>query len=76
MSMKPSAEGLKFHIGSCIKELIFWCVKFLDKETHGDFDEAPHTVWGMVIDFCCKHSPTKSKTMLMWWKETRPVVFR
>jgi hypothetical protein len=76
MSMKPSAEGLKFHIRSCIKELIFRRVKFLDKDTHGDFDEAPHTVCGMVIDFCYRHSPTKNETMLMWWKETRPVVFR
>jgi len=76
MSMKPSAEGLKFHIRSCIKELIFRRVKFLDKDTHGDFDEAHDTVCGMVIDFCYRHSPTKNETMLMWWKETRPVVFR
>ena len=75
MSLAISSDGMRGIIKECVKQKLFRCVKFFDREKHGFFSENLNTACGLVMKFCNIVS-TSQQQALAWWREIRPVVIR
>jgi hypothetical protein len=73
MTLSVSTKQLKVLVTGCVKQQLFWRVKFFDDDLHGQFDHHPDSVCGMVRKYC---NVSAIKTNLNWWYETRGKIKR
>jgi hypothetical protein len=75
MSMSITSTGMRAIIKECVKNKLFRCVKFFDREKHGFYSENLNTACGLVIKFC-HIAPTSQTQAFAWWREVRPLVIK
>ena len=75
MSMSITSTGMRAVIKECVKNKLFRCVKFFDREKHGFYSEQLNTACGLVIKFC-HIAPTSQTQAFAWWREVRPLVIK
>jgi hypothetical protein len=68
MTLSVSTKQLQVLVTGCVKQQLFWRVKFFDDDLHGHYDNNPDSVCGMVRNHC---NVSSVKTNLQWWYETR-----
>ena len=68
MTLSVSTKQLQVLVTGCVKQQLFWRVKFFDDDLHGHYDNNPNSVCGMVRNYC---NVSSVETNLQWWYETR-----
>ncbi len=67
MSLALSAKGLRMVVNEGVKSVLFPKLKFFVKETHGEFDNRPATVCGLMLQYC-NVTPDDAR---VWWRENK-----
>jgi hypothetical protein len=75
MTMDITSTGMRAIIKECVKNKLFRCVKFFDREKHGFYSENLNTACGLVMKFCNIAITSKTQA-LAWWREVRPLVIK
>jgi hypothetical protein len=73
MTLSVSTKQLQVLVTGCVKQQLFWRVRFFDDDLHGHYDNNPDSLCGMVRN-CCNVSSVE--TNLQWWYETRKKIKR
>ena len=66
MTLNVSTKQLKVLVMGCVKQQLFWQVKFFDDDLHGQFDHHPDSACGMVRKYC---NISAIETNFYWWSE-------
>jgi hypothetical protein len=73
ITLSVSTKQLQVLVTGCVNQQLFRRVKFFDDDLHGQYDNNPDSVCGMVRNYC---NLLSVGTNLQWWYETQKKIKR
>ena len=73
MTLSVSTKQLQVLVTGIVKQQLFRRVKFFDDDLHGNYDNSPDSVCGMVQKYC---NVSAIETDVTWWYQTRKNIKR